>query len=226
MGTNVVVASQRFSQDVSRRVVRADTVHAVWFTQRCTHFGDAFLREDGFLLERVIHESIDVSVHNRCDANVEHQAITETVLQVLNTADATQATADHNTHTSTQRFTLFHAVGRQQDCRLFAARRDVSNHIPHEAARHWIHPSRWFIQEDNRWRSDHGDGNRQLALVTTTQSTSQFVFKVVQVHLLHLVLDSGVNIFIWHTLDCRKEFQVFTHSQQINQSIELRAVTD
>mmetsp|Transcript_19485 Transcript_19485/g.73716 ORF Transcript_19485/g.73716 Transcript_19485/m.73716 type:complete len:404 (-) Transcript_19485:1162-2373(-) len=115
----------------------------------------------------------------------------------------------------------------ENDAAFAAARGQVADHVPHEAARHGVHARAGLVQEHDAWASDHRDRDAQLPLVATGKRPGRLVGKGVEVHLLQLALDDPLHqIALRNALDPSVELEVLPHGEELEKGIELRAVAD
>ncbi|KAF1787672.1 hypothetical protein GQ600_6136 [Phytophthora cactorum] len=74
--------------------------------------------------------------------------------------------------------------------------------------------------------ANHRDSHRQLTLVATTETSCQLVLEVSKIQLLDLLHDDTVQRRLRNALDSTEQLEVFPNTEQIEQGIELRAVSD
>mmetsp|Transcript_19487 Transcript_19487/g.73726 ORF Transcript_19487/g.73726 Transcript_19487/m.73726 type:complete len:263 (-) Transcript_19487:3000-3788(-) len=114
----------------------------------------------------------------------------------------------------------------ENDAAFAAARGQVADHVPHEAARHGVHARAGLVQEHDAWASDHRDRDAQLPLVAARVATGLALIVPEEVHLTRLLLDHVVDVTLGDALDTGVEGQVLPACEVLIQRIELRAVAN
>lgn len=100
-----------------------------------------------------------------------------TAVQLLETdlvADAAQCALGHDADLGTQDLGLFHRVGRQDDG---APLLGLPDNVPDKAADRNIQACCRLVQEHNAWVANQGNGDRQTALLASTQPFGQTVLE-------------------------------------------------
>mmetsp|Transcript_202 Transcript_202/g.657 ORF Transcript_202/g.657 Transcript_202/m.657 type:complete len:308 (-) Transcript_202:5107-6030(-) len=160
------------------------------------------------------------SVLVRLDFNLEH--LSETVLEVLHTAETLQAPSDHDADAATQRLALFHAVRGKDHAGSLP---HFGDHVPHMSAGDWVHASAGLVEENNRRTTDQRDSQGELSLVSATVGGRHPVSEGKQTQCGNQAHNDVIELWFRDALESSKELKMLTGSHKIEQGVKLWTVS-
>lgn len=100
---------------------------------------------------------------------------------------------------------------------------NLRHNRPHETPGFGVHARRRLVKENDRRVSDDGDGNRQLAFVSTRKVACCLFAMQGKVQSLDCVFDNLLHVL--NTLQSPEVPEVLLYSQVVKQGVELRTVS-
>lgn len=175
-------------------------------------------------------------------------------LNMLDGTQTDQAASLHDTHTTTQRLALLHAVGREHSTHISLCD-GICNEVPHGSSSDRIHAAAGLIQKQYRWvsnlRSQSSNSashisvrklicwtetgaltegtnqcnrERQLALVTTAVRACHPVSIFLKPNSFDQISDNLGYVVRWNSFQAGIHVQVFSGCHEVEQWIELGAI--
>ena len=114
----------------------------------------------------------------------------------------------------------------QNDCGLLSLCRNTGNDFPHETTGLRVHAGGWLVEENHVGVPNHRHRHRQFPLVAARKSPRKFVPVSIEVHLFDLLVDGLLLVSFGKALQVVEEFQLFLHSQILDECVELRTVAE